>query len=563
MRIPTIEFEQYIEEPVLKRGRAYFNKGLVERCEEIDHGVYEAVVAGTEDYIVQITIRDGFISEYVCDCPYDTGPVCKHVVAVIFHLQQDELGLKKPASKARKTPAKRKTVAERVHDVLEKVSHDELKEFIREAAERDRSFRQIFLSSFAHRGEGESKALYVTQIKNILRAASDRGFIDWRAVRQVGTDVYRLLEIAQKRLDEQNYLSTVHICTAVMEQMTEALQYADDSNGDIGGNANFACEMLYEIADAALPEEVRKQLLDYCLTAFDRKLYEGWDWHMEMLRLTSLLLKTEQEAQLLLARTEKAGRSDSDYRREEAEGITHRVLLKIRGEKEAEKYLEQHITNASLRREAIEKALGNKLYEKARSLAKDGVEHDQKDKPGLALEWYDWLLKTAQAERDTDGIVSYARLLFVDGFSHEQDYYALMKSHVSPDKWADFAEELIRDISTRKRWGGIAQTANIYITEKWWPRLLELVKKSPTLQTLETYEQYLKKDFAGDLAAMYADAVIEYAKVNMGRQHYKNVCKYLRRIKKLGAPQKAEEIIKNLRTQYPQRRALLEELEMV
>jgi len=33
-----------------------------------------------------------------------------------------------------------------------------------------------------------------------------------------------------------------------MEQMTEALQYADDCNGDIGGRIDAAYEMLYNIA---------------------------------------------------------------------------------------------------------------------------------------------------------------------------------------------------------------------------------------------------------------------------------------------------------------------------
>ncbi len=564
MRIPIIEFEHHIEKPVLRRGRAYFKKGHVERCEEIDEGEYEAVVVGTQDYTVEISIHDGFITEYLCECPYDTGPVCKHLVAVVFHLLQNQLGLEKQSSKPRsaRTPAKRKTVAERVSDLLNEVSHDELKQFIQGAAEHDRSFRAMFLSSFAHRGGGESKAFYVAQIKSILRAASGRqGFIDWRSVSQVGTEVYRLLDIAQKQLEAENYLSSVHICTAVLEQMTEAIQYADDSNADIGGNANFASEILHEIAGLAIPESVREYLLDYCLTAFDKKIFNGWDWHLDMLRISSLLIKTEEEAQLLFTRTKRTGRSD--FEREELESITYRTLLKVRGEKEAEEYLEQHITNSDLRREAIKKAIGSKQYEKARSLAMDGVGNDQKDKPGLALEWYDWLLKIAQAEKDIEGIVDYARLLFVDGFRHEQDYYALLKHHISPDKWADFLEGLIRDVSARSRWGATGQIANIYIAEKWWPRLLELVKESPTLQTLETYEQYLKKDFADDLAAMYADAVLKFAKDNVGRPHYKTACKYIRRIKKLGAPQKAEEIIRTLRTEYPQRRALLEELELI
>jgi hypothetical protein len=42
------------------------------------------------------------------------------------------------------------------------------------------------------------------------------------------------------------------------------------------------------------------------------------------------------------------------------------------------------------------------------------------DKPGLALEWYDWLLRIALIQEDTANIIGYARFLFEDGFRHGQ-----------------------------------------------------------------------------------------------------------------------------------------------
>src|ERR1035437_4814901 len=337
MNIPFAEFEQYIEGPILKRGREYFNKGLVEQCEEISGGRYEAIVAGTENYTVQLTVNDGTVREHVCDCPYDLGPVCKHVVAVICYLRRDEMDRKKSGAKS----AKRKTTVERVNETLEKLSPDELKQFVCELADRDRAFREIFLSSFAYRESGESKAFYAGQIRAVLNSSRGRhGFLDWNGARRVGATVSRLLDVAQKRIDEQHFISAVHICTAVMEQMTKALEDADDSNGDIGGNIDYAFDRLYAISDAQISEEVRKALIDYCFTAYDKETYEGWDWHIGMLSLASRLLKTEGELRLLFTRTEETHRSD--YAKEEAENITYHALLKVRGEKDANKYLEDH-----------------------------------------------------------------------------------------------------------------------------------------------------------------------------------------------------------------------------
>ena len=149
MQIPFNQFEQYIDETILNRGLSYFKKGHVHEPEEISPGEYETIVEGTEDYTVQLTLKNGIITEYVCDCPYDMGPVCKHVVAVIFYLQQDELELNKKTQRAKtdqnSKPAKRKTVAQQVDELLEKATHDELKQFIREKASANAPFRNLFL----------------------------------------------------------------------------------------------------------------------------------------------------------------------------------------------------------------------------------------------------------------------------------------------------------------------------------------------------------------------------------------------------------------------------------
>ena len=103
MNIPINEFEQHIDEDILKRGLQYFKKGYVTQVDELSGGEYEAVVEGSETYIVNLTLQHGVITQQDCTCPYDWGPVCKHEVAVMFYLQQEELGLT-PTSKKQTVP---------------------------------------------------------------------------------------------------------------------------------------------------------------------------------------------------------------------------------------------------------------------------------------------------------------------------------------------------------------------------------------------------------------------------------------------------------------------------
>src|SRR5690554_472155 len=105
MQIPLDEFEQIIDDVILKRGLSYFNNGSVLNFLEISTEEYEAVVSGSEEYTVALKISNNTITEHYCDCPYDYGPVCKHIAAAIFYLMQEELQLNeaKPKKPRKKT----------------------------------------------------------------------------------------------------------------------------------------------------------------------------------------------------------------------------------------------------------------------------------------------------------------------------------------------------------------------------------------------------------------------------------------------------------------------------
>lgn len=51
MQIPLEQFEQYIDETILKRGLFYFKKRRVSQVEEISSGEYEAIVDGILKYL--------------------------------------------------------------------------------------------------------------------------------------------------------------------------------------------------------------------------------------------------------------------------------------------------------------------------------------------------------------------------------------------------------------------------------------------------------------------------------------------------------------------------------
>lgn len=570
MEIPLSHFEEYIDEPILKRGLSYFKKGFVHEPEEIRPGDYEAVVEGSEEYTVKLSIRNRVITEHSCDCPYDMSPVCKHVAAVIFYLEQEELGLtqskKKGSSKKAKPssskPTKRKTIAQQVDDLLGKVTHDELTLFVRELAAKDSLFRDLLLASFAQYNPNESKALYTKQVKTLIKVARGKyGFLDSSGAEYVSNELSSMLGLANHYIRKGNHKSAFFICTAIMDELISALEYADDMDGNLTETIYDAFDTLATIAQEDPPEEVRKLILKYCLTSFSKRSFSGWDWHLNFLRLAAYTLSTDSEMEELFKRIAAIPRS-SEYEVKKAQEIQYDVLLKRKGESVAQRYLEQNIYNPSFRARAIQDALDQKDYEKATALANEGIDQSSRY-PGLIIDWYDWLLKIAESQNDTERIILYARYLLLNSNRPSQDYYQILKNTVPPEEWTDFVEAIIQEAMERKPYYAVNFAAAIFVREEWWSRLLDLVKKECSLDRLAKYEKPLAKHYPNELADLYAERIIEYVESHVGRNYYRTACKYIRRMIKLGAREKADEVISQLRQTHYRKKALMEELDNV
>lgn len=572
MEIPLSHFEEYIDEPILKRGLSYFKKGFVHEPEEIRLGDYEAVVEGSEEYTVKLSIRNRVIAEYSCDCPYDMGPVCEHVAAVIFYLEQEELELtqstKKGSSKKAKAssskPSKRKTLAQQVDELLDKVTHDELTLFVREHATKNAQFRDLLLASFAQYNPNESRTLYAKQVKALIKVARDSdkyGLIDSSGAKYISKEISPMLSLAERYLSQGNHQSAFFICTAIMDELISALLLADDREGVLGNAIYAAYDTLSAITCEEPSEAIRRQILKYCFTSFDKRTFAGWDWHIGLLQLAACILDTEGEVEELFKRINSIPESD-EYEIKEVQKIKYCILLEKKGTEVAQKYLEQNLDNPSFREVAIQDALDQKDYERATALANDGIEQDS-GYPGLVTNWYEWLLKIAESQKDPERIILYARHLLLNDSRPSLDYYEILRKTVPPEQWTDFVETIVQEAMERKPYYGVNFAASVFVREEWWSRLLDLVKKECNLDQLAKYEKLLAQHFPNELADLYAECIIEYVESHIGRNYYRTACKYIRKMIKLGARDKADEVISQLRQTHYSRRALMEELDNV
>lgn len=84
------DFEKNIPQKILDRGMDYHYEGAVLELLDHEEGEWRGLVLGSRSapYQVKVSLDGEDILSWSCTCPYTTGAVCKHVVAVLYELQE-------------------------------------------------------------------------------------------------------------------------------------------------------------------------------------------------------------------------------------------------------------------------------------------------------------------------------------------------------------------------------------------------------------------------------------------------------------------------------------------
>jgi uncharacterized Zn finger protein len=229
---------------VYERGVAYDNEGRVEII-TATAGRISARVKGTEPYRTELSGGGGDISgSCTCMAFRDFG-FCKHMVATALHANR--LG---PDGMTEVESRREKFINQ-----LKKQGVDALAAMLADWAERDEALmREIgFLAAMA---EGDDETLFrhckaaidaAVHVHGNLEYDDAAGWAD--AVRTQIDQIRMLVEKGRAEL-------SLRLLEHLFEELEEALQSIDDSNGEGGGAFAYACEVHLKACKAARPDPV-------------------------------------------------------------------------------------------------------------------------------------------------------------------------------------------------------------------------------------------------------------------------------------------------------------------
>jgi hypothetical protein len=177
--------------------------------------------------------------------------------------------------------------------------------------------------------------------------------------------------------------------------------------------------------------------MDTLLKHAAEKIYNGWDdWRLSILRSAVSLCsvpgarKKLEEQLSLIQEHEKGDGFYAQYILKECQNIQYTIIRRFDGEKAANKYIEQHLSNNDFRKIAITQALAENRFEWALKLCLDGEKADAQY-PGLVSDWRRFRYTVYEKQNNAADQKELALLFILDG---DFDYFPKLKKLCTPKK---------------------------------------------------------------------------------------------------------------------------------
>ena len=311
MKISLQDFSSIIDSVIVSRGEEYFYDEAIHGLKEIKSGEWIASVEGTELYKVRVSLKGAGIYDYSCSCPYDMGPICKHVVAVLFALREkleDDVEVRKGQKLKFKKTAKMKPTEETFEQLIVRMPREDLNAILIDYAGREPGLVDYISARRTIKAPTSDKEEYRQIVQNAVDAVrGQHGYKDdWSLYDYERATVIKMNVI--ERLDTKEEVAVFlnkHLdCTPLREHAIESTLkskdyvlakklaldgHAQDKARGLPGLISKWTRHLLDIAEAQKDyPEVKKYSLQLFLDSNDfifydryKKCFTGKEWPQE------------------------------------------------------------------------------------------------------------------------------------------------------------------------------------------------------------------------------------------------------------------------------------------
>ncbi len=490
---------------------------------------------------------DGRVLSSRCSCPYDDGPVCKHVAAVLLACRGERrltLTPDVPTGNARlsalvaaASPAQLAalllSLAERSPAVADRIRL-ELGEGQGEAAAASHA-SQLIGSAFAHASDGD-------------------GFVEYHHVPTALQGAEQVRDLAQAAWDEGRWARAVQLDLAIVAGLASAIEMADASDGYIAGLADESLERLRLVDDPEHPLEPpeRARLFHLLLEAARRPDVRDAAWNLPLVEAAANLATAPALRAAWDAYVDEELEIDDGSGAERLAMIGLGLIRLHDGEAASQAFLRGHIHLPALRQLAIREALQAGQPGEALRIADEGERQDHL-LPGLVIQWKQWRHRAADAGGLSELSRRIAGELVAAG---DGSYFEPYKAASDPQGWPQAYLQLLEQLEEGRRHPSVY--IQVLVAEHDTPRLLAYCQWNR--RAIDQLYPHLVPEHLAEVAALLTERAEDLAAQATTRGHCQAVCAALSRLADAGCPGGAQALGDVFRARYPRKPAFIDEL---
>lgn len=554
------DFEKDISQAILDRAHQYYLEQRVVDLEKVASGLWMAQVHGSETYLVEVQMNRNTIKGWDCDCAFDNGPVCKHVVAM-FYAIAEELGKKKSGS-GTKTRKK-----DQVTQILKKLDKKEMEEFLIQQFRSNKGMKNAFLARFAEYLDQDTLVKYRMIVRNLYQALNKQyGYVGRGEGKKLAKQLGELVNKADNLYSGGDVETGIAICKVLIEEVISFLQDMDDSSGMLQDVFESAFGVFSTICESS-PPMLKDELFDYLIEEYPKQKYHSFHNGEHFLALLPLVITTANQEikflNLLEARVNKAIVADyHGYKVTLLLSTKTDFLISRDRKEEALQIAEQYKECRAMRLLLLNEALAKDNVTFALEIAREGREiAEAAGHPGIVNQWNLEIMKLSQKLGDKKMTRMQAEKLYFDQY-YDIDYLKIVKDTYTLVEWPEACEAIIAKIRKLPKgyWGShhVEPIAKIYVMEERIDDLFRLVSKEGNINHVRSFGQYLINGYATEVVNLYKSGIRKMAE-NTGRSSYRDVAMLLKEMQALpGGEKSVLKLIAEFREKYRHRPAMME-----
>lgn len=551
-------FRDEIDDVIVNRGYNYYISKNISKVYNNGGDEYTFEIEGSELYEVTVSVdaRGEILTSY-CDCPYDFGPICKHEVAAYFYLA-DIFNNKFSIESSKKNLIK----LPKIREILDELPKEKLIEIILDITEKDRSLRNKLIFKYSNSNDGKEFEMCKNLMDSIVKKYIRReGYISYRKTYDFVLEMEELLE---KVSNTEDSLLAVEIAIMLLNEAIEAFEYADDSDGNIGQLADQAIDAILEISanSGQLDINVRKNLFNKLIKECDNEVFDGWDeYRINILNICREFCDIEEIREKLIHKIEGLIKQYSkvEYGQYEVERlleILFRIIKKYGTKEEEKQFVKDNLKFEYFRELLIDKFIKKNEYHKVIKLTLDGEKQD-KDRAGLLFKWqkirYD-AYKILSMKEEQEKLAK--ELLLKGNFEFYKDLKELNKEDEKV-----FYNSLKKELKDKKGFNIKSVYLKLILKENDLDAIMDYVRENT--EAIEEFAGILVNKFKDEVIKIYEEHIDELSLFSTNRKQYQDICRRIKKYKKIAGKKNGEKIINKFMISYKKRPAFVDELSKI